>query len=468
MRRILTIALAASAFACGQAKTSILAPDPADAGTRDVGTPFDAGQRDGGRPDSGVRDGGRAAPRDGGERDGGLFAACGAAPRFQVSLCGDTTPCRLTADQLVDGPHLQNGPPSIAMAADGPRLMFTGADVSSSGGVFAEPDADGAGWTLHPVRFAVASATLSIRGGETRALVDGYHGGSGVLRLGTDGWSREATFGLRSSAGGGSFTQDDNGCFHVLARGRQTDRELVYGVGTRSTFGLRTVSSDVPLGAHMALAPDGTPQFLFWDSTGPQLSLTWMTDAQRSVILRWPSGGPSASQLVPFVALPEPHVMFARQASAPNSIYEVVSGVRGPGGWTLRPLARDDLGANECAARPTMPDQTCRLDTTQYKALAVVAAATDVRYLLTSERTTGELVSVCRTANNCRWEGTPVRTGRLELMTETSTAPTVIADDKLVLSGTAVVDEIGRIHVAAAVLEANERQPSVRYLRFER
>ncbi len=233
-----------------------------------------------------------------------------------------------------------------------------------------------------------------------------------------------------------------------------------------------------PLLAALAVAPDDTHHFTFWSYDAMEPTLRWETSAGDMEDVTVYGDTIVSSALTQELTLTDdmgtivPHVL-AGTATAPSNRVQVVYVRRdGVDTWTSTVLvAEDPTGETICDDPPTMPGETCTLDRTLYRPLAITSSlGGDVRWFYTETHEMVDYEAVCEPV--CLWstllDSSTYGTWMGWLEAGVPIAVEILPDTRLVRANVEVDGE-GTMHMVAYADEIPEtvaNGTTVEYFRF--
>jgi hypothetical protein len=478
------------------------------AGSSSSGTGGTTGH--GGGPSTSASTGsGGGASTTGTGGSGGTAPVCTTSlPPYAGPLCGSATvPCTVHIDEILPNAAAgRDDAPGIAFDSScSPRIAFSasgtpdqgfyasrGALVADGGADAGGGGADGGGdggtpylgpWTVESTPFNADTIGVVIpTGGSAQAVA--YDGANAVTLWSLAGstWSQvEQVPGMLQFWSNG-LGVDDQGDLHATFV--SSTGFLNYGVyanGWANTALMATPSGSSPL----AVSPTGVAQFSYWTSGGTDggvAGLAWATATSPNMPeIAWQAAVGNTSHAItvtpPDGANPDgvPHLLFARAvAGSTTGAQEVVYATRTTAGeWTATSLDQESATNVQCGA-PGL-GKMCTYSYDQIQPLAAVSSRSgDVRFVYEKYRYQGTKMSICEIFGGtvtCHWVDTSnTSTGQLfvaSVAAATGVTTAAVVSDIMAKSGTAIVDPLGRIHLAVYdSYPPSQAGTTVRYLQL--
>jgi len=401
---------------------------------------------------------------------------------YEGSLCGpEQDPCVVLVNESVDPePSFRNDSPAIALDAQcQPNILYSVA-VGGYHGFFARRTGDNA-WETEPTPMEVATCGLATDPDQdiAYAQVDDGAFGVSIWQRVDDQWSELASQNSMNHSRAQGFGRDTSGKLHSAfwsADGGAKLGDYVNSWEVSPTQG--TAAQDVALGVdelnsggHLTYwtSAEGTWE-LYWEMPpeGPELiaplGLNSLEVREQALTVIPPEG----------LDLPtQPWVLLATRTAPQNHHKIVLASREGAQDWNLREVAAEDPDTDQnCYGDPNGPDDTCNYDYTRYLPLEIVSShGGDVRFMYLQTRYTGELFSECvdMPFPMCWWvQGEDTSTSELRVgwPTDNGIAEAVVAENVFPTRLTAVVDSVGRVHMAMYERAPGLGDPTVRYLAF--
>jgi hypothetical protein len=413
---------------------------------------------------------------DGGLPDAGPPVACGAAiPGYEGPLCGPT-PCVLLDDAVIDPePRFRNGAPSITVDAAGtPAVAYTSA-VGGYFGFYATPEESG--WTSEALPVGSASTSLA-RDADDRPLALLYDGAAAASTWRRQNGSWQAVGGLPEGYIGltNDFLRDQGGCLHATGVDPDHQERGMYMVSADGASWSSALISEhwAAWAPSMTLAPDGTPQLVFWEARSGTWELRWATPGGTSELITSIGNALMYSSSVSIGVTPvdvddDVGAPFVRHVfHKPTSVYGNLEYLRqSPAGtwetFSITGTATSNF-PGDCPF-VTQSGETCTYARPVLHSLDLLTAGQEVRLLYVDAMREATAVSECFGGTDleppfCEWrEVSASITGGLRLAwvqgdgVETASVAEGIAP----WSATARIDHLGRIHVAAYLLDETVR-----------
>ncbi|MCA9709867.1 MAG: hypothetical protein KDK70_28770 [Myxococcales bacterium] len=336
--------------------------------------------------------------------DPGMFPYAG-------PLCGPAaTPCTVQAAETIEPMVVaRNGTPSIAFDDDCEPAVLHAQSVGGTLGFFAQRVAANT-WDVQPTPFDMVQGGLDYDPvtGFFGAMV--YEGSFDVSARIYDGmWGPGdylvGNFSLSTKA----FALTGDVALHGLLQESGVGLRDVVWDGAAWVPAVATTGGPTDLLPALAVAPDGTHHFTYWAYGGMEPALRWETSAGAAESVTFYGDAVVSPALAQEIALTDdmgtivPHVL-AATATAPGNRVQVVYLRRDAvATWTSIVLAAEDpTGETTCDVPPMMPGESCTLDRTTYRPLAIAASlGGDVRWLYTQTHELVDYIAEC--LPDCTW-----------------------------------------------------------------
>jgi len=395
--------------------------------------------------------GGGADPPDTGVADAAIDAAidgevgwpgCGAGrSRAAGTPCGPGAACAVLLDEVIDPPAFRNDAPAIAIdAADRPHLLFS---IAQGGfhGYYA--GRDHGGWSVAPAMPVATAALVLDADDRPYALVNDGALTTQVWRGNGTGWQ---PLEVLADQGGwhDGLAISEGGCLYAPLVGADHAPRL----GRRDPDGnwtVRVVGGPGDSAEAIAMAPDGTPHMLGWQTDGAAgWGSYWSTPG--ATVLVHPMGS-NVLEWLPFdltATATGPHVLhsgYNGSLAGNHGTTVLYSQRRADGGWDERLVAEGDPDEFGFEGSPA--------DYLTYRGFAAVSAGEEVRLLYARYAVSG---------------GTIAGTLELAWPAGDGIASQVVAEGVAPGGLSAAIDSQGRIHVAVYDGAAAWGDSTVRYL----
>jgi hypothetical protein len=424
------------------------------------------------------------------------------SPEFNGTLCGPPEePCSVLLDETVSGQDsFRNDPPTMVIAPNDTPLVLFALPRGGYHGYLAHRGSGGK-WAVSHLPMDVASGSLTCtKDGYVDLLAD--DGAFGVTHWTAkgDSWKLVETVPAKEAFAHG-FAQDPSGVFHASVKVGNNADTVAYA-RRDPTWGMRSVG-DSFYDAPLALSPSGKPYVASWQRTDSgtddwKLVLSGAT-SDETVTTSQLDSSDNLSFLIALAVVAKgadetPYLMFKKSSDPSQSSDLTYAHPSAAGTWTLGTIATDG-SPTQCTHEPSYNGEKCSYDFLKHQPLAAVATTSgELRLLFARRRFFGDLVSTCygdsgagsgggsggapadagagsadaySPPTGCHWNGAGTTESRLEMAWLTSAGvERVTLVDKLDPwdTASAMVDSLGRIHVALYAYSMPSSDLVLRYL----
>ncbi|MEM6993443.1 MAG: hypothetical protein AAF721_23215 [Myxococcota bacterium] len=376
---------------------------------------------------------------------------------FDGPLCGPAAnPCAVLAAETIEPTVIaRNGTPSIAFDNECQPAVLHAQSVGGALGFFARRQGDD-DWDVAGTPFPMSQGGLDFDPQSETFVAMAYEGGFNMSARTYDGnWDAGdplmGSFSLSTKA----FALSGDASLHGVLRESGVAFADATWDAAWSTAATSSGATDV--NAALAVAPGGGHHYTYWHYADDGPVLRWETsDGDLEEVIAYGDDIVS-SALVQEIALvdggdPQPYVLVATETAPDDRVEIFVVRRDAANTWTAFVVASEDPTAEtNCNAAPFMPGQSCTLDRTTYRPLAIAASlGGDVRWLYSETHQLIDYESEC--AANCIW--VPVADAStygtwLGWLEGGAAAATELLPDVRITRANAEIDGEGTMHVVA-------------------
>jgi len=401
-------------------------------------------------------------------------------PAYAGPLCGaPEMPCHMLAsDMLPNPPAFRNDAPAIAVDPNcEPQIAYSVA-VGGYKGFHAKRGANGK-FIEEPTPFPYAFGGINV-GADGTSFILSYAGSFDTTMFRRSGglWDPGVPLPGDNFAYPRGLARDANGMLHV--GGSTKDNHAFHAVFDPA---LSTWTS-TPLGpvgtpqVALAVTPGGTPHLAYWNPVNGMWALHWQSPPLAPEPTVPLNGGVlgAGSQMHSIAVTPDAadpigaaHILVLRN-SAITEAQELIHAARYGGKWSYMVIDQEKtVGVSYCDTPPKSAGEICDYDYEEIAPIGIVASqGGDSIAAYNKVHREGTRIANCMDPMFCYWDSVvDTSAGQIVLATFAGTtliAQSILETDVIVQSGTAVLDTIGRIHIAVYERPSGQSDTSVRYI----